>query len=64
MEPEVKAAKATLLSYLLKEKEEMARDKQRFHIREKDFNNLLKELADGLKMHESMPVVEDDLSDK
>jgi len=51
MEPEVKQAKATLLNYLLKEKEEMSRDKQRAQIRETDFNNLLNELADGLKMH-------------
>ncbi len=49
MEPEVKQAKAILLNYLLKEKEEMSRDKHKAVIRETDFYNLIKEIEDGLK---------------
>jgi hypothetical protein len=49
MEPEVKQAKATLLNYLLKEKEEMSRDDHKAVIRKTDFYNLIKEIEDGLK---------------
>ena len=57
VEPKVKEAKATLLNYILQEKEEMAREKQKSQIRETDFNNLIKELADGLKAHTKPEVI-------
>ncbi len=57
MNQEVKSAKAIVLNYLLKEREEVSKDKHKASMRERDLDTFIKDLEAGLKIKEAEYVV-------